>query len=315
MSDELRGRYHRLLRWYPAAYRAERGDEIVETYLELAAPGQRRPRAADAADLLRGGLRQQLRAQDALGLLDAVPFAAQLALMTAATLAAVWLFTAELVTVPFGVTWVEPGPFATLGGVAWIAWLLAPPAALLGIGRPVVALALLTTAAVIPAAELTGYERPPLFLLVPQLALGVVALGVPARRWSPVAAAGLALTGATAGVLATHRMDLYYYSLFGVTRYAGMLLAMVVVVAGVVFAARRDPRGWWPALLLLGPALLLAMTLPVAGPQPWPTWPVAAATGTVAALIAVAAVPATVWLRGRLRPRRRPVGGCPTCGR
>jgi hypothetical protein len=42
MSDELRDRYRTLLRCYPATYRAERGDEIVETYLDLATPGHDR---------------------------------------------------------------------------------------------------------------------------------------------------------------------------------------------------------------------------------------------------------------------------------
>src|SRR6185295_5626507 len=121
--DVLRGRYRTLLRWYPTGYRAERGEEIVETYMDLAAPGQRRPHPRDVADLALGGVRQQLRARGALGLADALPIAAQLAMITAAGLAALWLVIAENVF-----TWAHHAPWdpavasATLGAVAWIVW-------------------------------------------------------------------------------------------------------------------------------------------------------------------------------------------------
>ena len=57
MSDVLQRRYRRLLRIYPATYRAERSDEIVDTLMQASAPGQRRPRARDAWALVAGGLR------------------------------------------------------------------------------------------------------------------------------------------------------------------------------------------------------------------------------------------------------------------
>jgi hypothetical protein len=63
----LERRYRRLLRAYPPTYRAERGEEIVSTYLELAGPGQDWPSVGDAADALPGGIRQRLRAKGALG--------------------------------------------------------------------------------------------------------------------------------------------------------------------------------------------------------------------------------------------------------
>lgn len=253
MSDDLRGRYRALLRWYPAAYRTERGDEIVETYLDLATPGQRRPRAGDVADLVRGGVRQHLRGRGALGLADSLPFAAQLAMLTGAGLAALWLVLAERATMSNDdIPWHPAVPFATLGAAAWIVWVLVPLAAFLGFGRPAVAVALLTTVAVIalaPVLPLTlrvPYGRPSLFVLVPQIALGLVALGVPARRWSPVAAAAIATTAA-AGWLAhlsgTHE---FYYSLLGVANAAGLFLALVVAGAGAVFAVRRDQGAGGP---------------------------------------------------------------------
>ncbi|GAA2588807.1 hypothetical protein GCM10010399_18550 [Dactylosporangium fulvum] len=314
MTDELRDRYRTLLRWYPADYRAERGDEIIETYLDLAAPGQRRPRPADVADLVRGGLRQHLRARHALGLTDALPFAGHLALAAATALAVVWLILAERITVPNGIAWQTVGPFATLGAVAWIAWLLASLAALIGAGRPAVACALLVTAALVPVAAVTPYPRPPLFVLLPQIALGIVALAVPGRRWSPAVATGIVVAAAVAGLTVLSWPPTFYYSLLGAMPYAGLSLVTAVIVAGIVFGVRRDPRGWWSALILLGPVLLLVMTAPTTTyPQPWPTWPTAVGSTIVAVLTAIAAVPATLWLRGRLS--HRPAERCPTCGR
>ncbi|GIH18399.1 hypothetical protein [Rugosimonospora africana] len=57
MTDPLEGRYRRLLRSYPRAYRQERADEIVSTLMELAEPGQRHPTVREAAALVLGGLR------------------------------------------------------------------------------------------------------------------------------------------------------------------------------------------------------------------------------------------------------------------
>lgn len=349
MSGELRDRYRALLRCYPADYRTERGDEIVDTYLDLARPGQRRPRSADVLDLLRGGMRQHLRARHALGLVDALPFAAHLALTTAASLAGLWLFRVERIVVPEEAPWQSVGPFGTLGAIVWILWLLTPLAALLGAGRPMVAVALLGTVALLPVFALTEYLRPPLLVLVPQAALGLVALAVPGRRgspaslseslpslceslssrWesppsrpqstpsrhqspphqreslperhiqlpgipkplpgipkplperhesspehhespltipnrrppsltpadhrrSPFAAAGLAVTAVTAGLAALSQPIGLYYLLLPDLSCAGLLLASVVgAAAAAVFTVRRDPRGWWPALVLL----------------------------------------------------------------
>lgn len=58
---ELERRYRRLLRWYPRAYRTDRGTELVTTLLDTAEPGRRRPTRRDAVDLARGGLRQRFR--------------------------------------------------------------------------------------------------------------------------------------------------------------------------------------------------------------------------------------------------------------
>ncbi|MGH7919783.1 MAG: hypothetical protein ACREQM_07555 [Candidatus Dormibacteraceae bacterium] len=61
MSGSLEARCRALLFTYPSEYRAYRGDEIVDTMLALALPGQRWPSALEAAGLLLGGLRARAR--------------------------------------------------------------------------------------------------------------------------------------------------------------------------------------------------------------------------------------------------------------
>jgi hypothetical protein len=55
----LERRYRALLRAYPRAYRAERGDEIVGTLLDDSRPDQRWPSGRDVRALALGGLRQR----------------------------------------------------------------------------------------------------------------------------------------------------------------------------------------------------------------------------------------------------------------
>src|SRR5262249_43548534 len=57
MSQPLVGRYRRLLHCYPQPYRYERGDEILDTLVQLARPGQRYPTPREALGLILGGLR------------------------------------------------------------------------------------------------------------------------------------------------------------------------------------------------------------------------------------------------------------------
>jgi hypothetical protein len=59
-QDQLEARYRLLLRAYPASYRAAREDEIVGVLMDGAAPGQRRPSVAAAADLVRAGLAHRI---------------------------------------------------------------------------------------------------------------------------------------------------------------------------------------------------------------------------------------------------------------
>ena len=48
----LERRYQRLLRWYPPRHRAAHGEEMLGVLLAAASEGQRRPRLAEAANLM-----------------------------------------------------------------------------------------------------------------------------------------------------------------------------------------------------------------------------------------------------------------------
>jgi hypothetical protein len=57
----LERRYRRLLVCYPAAFRQEHGQEILSVLMAGAEAGQRWPRLAEAADLLRSAIYMRLR--------------------------------------------------------------------------------------------------------------------------------------------------------------------------------------------------------------------------------------------------------------
>jgi hypothetical protein len=58
--EHLERAYRRLLAWYPRAFRDENGPEMLAVLMAGAADGRRRPGLAQAADLIRGGLRMRL---------------------------------------------------------------------------------------------------------------------------------------------------------------------------------------------------------------------------------------------------------------
>jgi len=206
MSD-LERRYLRLLRlFYPAGYQNERGTEIVGTYLALATPARRWPSTADVFDLAGGGLRQHLRSVGATGIGPGTRLAGTLALLTTTALAGSW---AVLETNPATTPWFgfsQYGPLVSLGVGVWGAWLLAAVVHAVAPGRwtrLAIGLGLLLTVAVVPLAAVTGLLRPPLFVLLPQACLGLIALGTPGRppawlRLLPLAGAAAAAPVAAA---------------------------------------------------------------------------------------------------------------------
>ncbi|MEV4541170.1 hypothetical protein [Micromonospora echinaurantiaca] len=315
--NQLERRYLRLLRAYPADYRRARGAEIVGTYLDLAGPDRRWPSLADAADLLRGGLRQRLRAAGAADLMPGVRLAAVLAFLTATSLAAAWSVL-EL-RPPADLSLPTARPFVSLGIGAWIGWLLAAVGYALAPGRwarRAVALALLLTLGLVPAAPLVGLPRPPLFVLLPQIALGLVALGLPdalpapLRAAPPVAVGVVALAGTTLHLLSPMRFGGSYYisTAVPVLPVAAVALLAVALLLAAGFAVRTDHRGVWAALILLTPIGLLALQ-PLAGAMDGvgttvAVWSELAATAVVIGVVGPALLPLALALRRPTRSSR-----------
>lgn len=262
----LERRYLRLLSAYPSDYRRSRGAEIVGTCLDLAKPGQRWPSPGDIADLIRGGLRQRLRAAGLLDLISGVRLASVVALLAATTFAAIWWVAELRATQP---DWNVPhvGPFASLAFMAWTAWLIVAITAALSPGRSTrtaVGAALLLTIATVPVSALTGLPRPPLFILLPQVTLGALTLLLPKRPPAAVRV-GVPLVAVGAGgmtlYLAGHEaLDGYYAA--GTARFlptaAGLLMAAALLLA-LGLALHRDNRGIWALLVLLAPVGQLAL--------------------------------------------------------
>jgi len=318
----------RYTRWtalfYPAGYRRERGSELVDTYLALAAPGRRRPSVADVADLAAGGLRQHLRIAPGLG--PGVRLAGLLALATATALATGWTLLEAFTPTPHR----HPlaGPFLTLGVAAWVAWLGAAVVHLAAPGRwyrRAAGLAVLVTAGLVPAAALTGLPRPPLFLLLPQVALGVVALGAAGRRpwWVraiPVVAAAAGVPIATAG---RGYDGTYYRSAATALPAVAAALLIVATLLALGLSARRDHRGAWALLILFTPIGMLALTTLGAvlddsglGRPVVPAWPAMVVASVLVTVIGSALAPLALAALGRLSPggRERGTARCPTCG-
>ncbi|MFC0004311.1 hypothetical protein [Micromonospora siamensis] len=317
---ELERRYLRLLWAYPAEYRRARGAEIVGTYLDLADPGRRRPSLADAADLVRGGLRERLRAAGVTDLLPGVRLAAALAFLAATALAGFWAVP-ELHP-PASEFGLQPvGPFASLGMAAWAAWLLAavgyaltPPRW----ARPLLWLAVAVTALILPVSAATGLSRPPLFVLAPQLALGVVALGLPPRAPAPARLIPLATA---VGAVAFAALPVPYVLLVGyrdvwtfdIPVAVGVVLLLVATAVAIRPGRRWDFRGGWALLILSTPIGLLVVHELARSVERNPTWTTLAATATAVGLLGPALLAAALTFRLHMSPRRA-THSCPDCG-
>ncbi|WP_430496759.1 hypothetical protein ACQRWP_19780 [Micromonospora trifolii] len=323
--NDLERRYLRLLRAYPADYRRARGAEIVGTYLDLAAPDQRWPAPADAADLVRGGLRQRLRAAGVTDLIPGVRLAALLALVTASALAGVW-GTAELHPPP--VEWGVPhvGPFVSLGVVTWAAWLLAAVVIAVApsrVARWAITLALLLTIALPPVAAALDAPRPPLMVLLPQVVLGLLGLALPDRpyraiRLAPALSALLAVV-ATEFLVGLDAVGTYYGATLEIfLPTAGGLLLVVGALLAMGLALGGDTRGGWALVTLLTPAGFLAVPGLADGLGPVQGSVTFAELAVTAVAVALAG-PAALFLSVRLRSRRTSTPQpsnqlCPTCG-
>jgi hypothetical protein len=225
------------------------------------------------------------------------------------------------------------GPFLSLGVAAWALWLLAAVVHAVAPGRwfrRAAVLAVLVTAGVLPAAMLTGIFRPPLSVLLPQVVLGVVALGASARyRWwvrlAPLAAAALTVPVAVATEPRLGFDGDYYLAAVSALPAAAVTLLIGATLLALGLAVRHDSRGVWALLILLTPIGILALNpigamLDNAGPgRPIvPEWSSMAAAGVLVAVVGPALLLLALAATGR-----RSAGGqslragathCPTCG-
>jgi hypothetical protein len=130
----LESRYRRLLRAYPAAYRRERGEEILCTLLEAAQDGRAQPLRRDAPALILSGLRvraaqnRPLRAAACLRLAALLGIALWLSIGAASALAQalldwLWMQPGGPLLLPWPVSGMAVGGVLTLTAVAatWLA--------------------------------------------------------------------------------------------------------------------------------------------------------------------------------------------------
>ncbi|MFF5176276.1 hypothetical protein ACFY3U_27135 [Micromonospora sp. NPDC000089] len=327
----MTGLERRYARWtalfYPADYRRTRGSELVDTYLSLAAPDRGKPSPADIADLAAGGLRQHLRSARGLG--PGFRLAGLLALTTATTCATGWAVLETLASAPSRSSHV--GPFLSLAVAAWAAWLLAAVVYLTASGRWfrwAVGSAILVTAGIVPASALTGLPRPPLSVLLPQVALGVVALGATGQRpWRvrlmPITAAVAILPIAVSTTPTLDFISGYYTLAATALPAAAVTLLIGALLMALGLAIWRDHHGAWAMLILLMPIGMLAVNplgavLDNSGPgRPViPAWSSMLLASVLVAMIGPMLVLLALVARGRLSGGRRPhgPGDCPTCG-
>jgi hypothetical protein len=274
MSDQqLTLAYRKLLFAYPERYRAERGDELIGTYLEMAG-ARRRPRLADATDLILGGLRQQLRSRGLAGLADGLPIAAALAMAAGSALAVFFLLTVE----PGKVStqgWLRVGPFATLGSVVFVAWLLAAVTAAVAPGAPTrlavagtIGTLLVVTVLSKKSLAVIQVDGLPAYIIVPLLGLALIALAQ-ARdsgwllRLLPLISAITTAVWIMAGGADVARVAQYESCCMAseplpmalTTAALGLLLAGTA--AAVALGRRGDQRGLWALTILVPPVMLL----------------------------------------------------------
>ena len=328
----LERRYRLLLRAYPPAYRAARGAEITGTYLDLAGPGRRWPALGDVADVLRGGLRERLRASGAHDATAGVRLAATVALAASAALAIWQLLLRSLPgqVALYSSGMVPPrlfGPFANDGVVPDAAWVLAAVAAAARharVARVLAGAGLFLTLAVVPFAYLT-HHFPPRTVVFTQLALGLIALALPARRgWAARLAPGLTVAAATGICLARVWLGPeqwrslagwgWWQHWYPGSAASGEQQIAVALVAGTFLVGCcctrwRDSRWLWAALTLLTPAALL-WVLPAEFPgRAVPgLWLITLFAAVIAAMTA-AVIPLALKLTARAHSR----GQCTAC--
>ena len=325
MSDELRPsplerRYRRWLRAYPAAYRAEREEELVGVLLDGAARDQQRPTAGEVADLVRAGLVARLRAPAGMPAPRAA--AANLVAIVATLILGVEGLVVGIVVlrtspVPIAEVATTPGWFAP-----WI-WTLAALALMAGRARPAMVAAWVAAGSQVVAIVAQLLEAFSRFGAVP----GLLAFQSSAVLLALVAAALLSRpssVGRSLAVLGWRRVALAAVGLAGLTWFTHLrwlpvgagsrdpaMFALEVVVAtmclvpGSVGARRRDPVVR-RAAVLFGALLVFGMVsggyrspgITLSVPSPLGAVAVVALDLVITAVIVVVGVRAVRFARG-----------------
>ena len=253
-----------LLLAYPRSWRYRREQEVLDLLAESATDPLLRPGWREAAGLVAHGLGARV------GMIwTPVPTtvrgrAAAISLASGSALAAAMLIRAELPALTsryhLPTAMEHVGPFATLGALVWLTWLAAL-AGFVAASPTITKLALGTCVAAtltLPVwATLTGFPRPPAFLLAVQLAMATLALSgdLPANRSGQrigIAAVGglllllLVLTrpvGGPESAPVDPRAD--FYTVPGPGLYAiGYLTPLALMLALVALTARPRARNW-----------------------------------------------------------------------
>ncbi|MFC7481355.1 hypothetical protein ACFQX7_16790 [Luedemannella flava] len=313
----LEDRYRRLLRAYPRSYRARRGEEMLSTLLDSAAPRQTHPSRGDASDLLMGAIRERLG-------LHAVPgFAAGLRVAGPVCLAFAAAFTAS--------NWIA-GHRNTASTVVAVAWLLAALAHTVG-GQRARGLTAFTTGAAwlsTLGVSVVAITTPPLIIdtdgfsstvhlygeYVVALMFGLIAALATAApqtssgtlRTVDRAGVAVAVISAVAAVAlvesATYRVafnDLVFTTPVWATWW--LLAPVTALIVGVVRAVtRRATGGLWATGLLLVPLPMIGLdSFDLLGSWHLPSWSLPTQAPSASLSVMLGAVVALAVLIGATR--------------
>jgi hypothetical protein len=222
-----------LLRFYPAAYRRERAEEIIGTLLEATRDDRRWPRARDVGALVVGGIRARAAQnhQRTVGANLRVAVMAGLAIYTA-----IW-FATYMAGFVQGFVWFGPGSAPPIGWMGWpaaVTALLAGATVVLAWIAPRVGLlaGALASAAVVAFAVANHDALEPHLVQVLAVA-GLAALapraGRPPRRW-------LWLPGVVVISALTELATGYGWLAYS-WRFSGELTLLAVAAAGILWIA------------------------------------------------------------------------------
>jgi len=251
VTTTLERRYRRLLLAYPDAYRRKRGDELLDTLMELSRPGQRWPARRQASALLLAGVRVRAGIDRLHSTAHAWRDSARAALVLLLTwqiITQIWLVEIardDMRESGDSVSWHVLGGSGATVAVAGTAMLLL----LFGRYRPGVALALLTPVASMVPPFSNTWDNTYVFQILCWW-LPVAALAAPLLRGPAPSGPWRWLLTIPLLVLASALLPLVGLGL------TALVCALVMLAVCLTWAAMIDPR---PALAL---GLLLLTAIP-----------------------------------------------------